>query len=541
MADGYARLTSRPQCVIVHVDVGTLGLGAAIHNCSTGRAPVLIFAGLSPYTLNGELRGSRTEYIHWVQDVPDQKAIVAQYCRYVGEIKTGRNVKEMVGRAYQFMMSDPKGPVYLLGAREVMEEEIEPYELRVEHWGAVGLGALPQDAVESITRMLVEAEEPLVVTGYCGRNHATPRELVTLANAITGLRVLDTGGSDMSFPASHPGWLGLRYGNDESIRTADVILVLDCDVPWVNTQCHPKPSARIIHIDVDPLKSMMPVFYIAAEARYRADSCTAIRQLYEHLRSSDSLMEEIYAPHFSSRWETLQKAYHQRLSSLRALAVPHPDGISITTSHLTSLLRSQLPKDTIFALEAVTNTVLVADQLRPERPGSWINCGGGGLGWSGGAPLGIKLASMCEDAKEGKGNFVCAIVGDGTFLFGVPGSVFWIARRYGIGVLTVVLNNDGWRAPLRSALLVHPSGLSSTATPSELNISFGPTCPDYGGIARAAAGGSEGPDGRDSWLWTAKVRTVDDLTTMLPLAIQAVDEGRGAVLDVLVAPPVVAS
>src|SRR6201992_455705 len=99
MADGYARLTGQPQCVIVHVDVGTQGLGAAVHNASTGRAPVFVFAGLSPFTIEGEHRGSRTEYIHWMQDVPDQKQIVAQYCRYAGEIKTGTNAKQMVNRA----------------------------------------------------------------------------------------------------------------------------------------------------------------------------------------------------------------------------------------------------------------------------------------------------------------------------------------------------------------------------------------------------------------------------------------------------------
>jgi thiamine pyrophosphate-dependent acetolactate synthase large subunit-like protein len=93
MADGYARYTNQPQCVIIHVDVGTQGLGAAVHNASCGRAPVLVFAGLSPYTIEGEYRGSRTEYIHWIQDVPDQKQIVAQYCRYTGEIKRGKNVK----------------------------------------------------------------------------------------------------------------------------------------------------------------------------------------------------------------------------------------------------------------------------------------------------------------------------------------------------------------------------------------------------------------------------------------------------------------
>ena len=36
MADGWARITGRPQAVIVHVDVGTQALSFAIHNASTG-------------------------------------------------------------------------------------------------------------------------------------------------------------------------------------------------------------------------------------------------------------------------------------------------------------------------------------------------------------------------------------------------------------------------------------------------------------------------------------------------------------------------
>jgi thiamine pyrophosphate-dependent acetolactate synthase large subunit-like protein len=80
------------------------------------------------------MRGSRTEYIHWIQDVPDQKQIVAQYCRYTAEIKSGKNVKQMVNRALQFACSDPAGPVYLCGAREVMEEDLEPYGLEQAHW-----------------------------------------------------------------------------------------------------------------------------------------------------------------------------------------------------------------------------------------------------------------------------------------------------------------------------------------------------------------------------------------------------------------------
>jgi thiamine pyrophosphate-dependent acetolactate synthase large subunit-like protein len=129
MADGYARVTGRPQAVIVHVDVGTQALAHSVHNTSIGRAPVLIFSGLLPFTEAGELAGSRTEYIHWLQDVPDQKAIVRQFYRYTGKIRSGLNVKQTVGRALQFASSDPKGPVYLVSAREVLVEKVKPYSL----------------------------------------------------------------------------------------------------------------------------------------------------------------------------------------------------------------------------------------------------------------------------------------------------------------------------------------------------------------------------------------------------------------------------
>ncbi|KZM22735.1 uncharacterized protein EKO05_0000784 [Ascochyta rabiei] len=514
MADGYARFSGQPQCVIVHVDVGTQGLGAAVHNASCGRAPVLIFAGLSPYTIEGEMRGSRTEYIHWIQDVPDQKQIVAQYCRYTGEIKTGKNVKQMVNRALSFAMSDPKGPVYLYGAREPMEEDLTPYQLQLDYWRPVEPSALPPSGVKKIAEALVNAQEPLVIAGYTGRNHAAVQELVNLADNIKGLRVLDTGGSDMCFPANHPAWLGTRYGNDPSIETADVILVMDCDVPWINTQCHPNATAKIFHVDVDPLKQQMPVFYLNAIHRYRADSYTSLSQLNSHLEATfkDKLSSELFA----SRWSGLQASHKAKLETIASEAKADSRN-HFGTSYLCAQLKALCPNDTVWAIEAVTQTGLVADQIQATLPGTWLNCGGGGLGWSGGGALGIKLAADTVGSKQ----FVCQIVGDGTYLFSVPGSVYWIAQRYRIPILTIVLNNKGWNAPRRSLLLVHPDGAGSRATNEELNISFAPT-PDYSGIAKAASGGE---------IWAAHASTAEELARLLPQAIESVLAGTSAVLD----------
>ncbi|KAL4974783.1 thiamine diphosphate-binding protein [Aspergillus desertorum] len=523
MADGYARLTGKPQCVIVHVDVGTQGLGAAIHNASRGRAPVLIFAGLSPFTIEGEMRGSRTEYIHWIQDVPDQKQIVSQYCRYSADIRSGKNVKQMVHRALKFATSDPQGPVYLVGAREVMEEEIEPYAVSPYGWKGVSPPALPAEGVEIIAQELASAKEPLVIVGYSGRDAQGVKQLVKLADTFQGIRVLDTGGSDMCFPGNHPASLGMRFGIHEAIKTADFILVADCDVPWIPTQCKPSDSARIIHVDVDPLKQQMPVFYISAMATFRAESATAFEQVNAYVESNSLFKQFITSDANKALGQRREEAFRKTCQAINEQAATPTGGpnAGLNASYLLSRIRQTVPPDTIWAIESVTLTPIVSDQIAATLPNSWINCGGGGLGWSGGAALGIKLATDAQFGGNNKGKFVCQIVGDGTYLFSVPGSVYWIARRYNIPVLTIVLNNKGWNAPRRSMLLVHPNGDGSKATNEELNISFAPT-PDYAGIARAASGGH---------IWAGVAGSVGDLGRLLPEAVESVKNGVGAVLE----------
>src|SRR5580700_8260328 len=81
-AHGYAQVSGRAQAVLVHVECGTQSLAGAVHNAAKGRVPVFIFAGLSPFTQEGERKGSRNEFIQWIQDVHDQRGIVRQYVKY---------------------------------------------------------------------------------------------------------------------------------------------------------------------------------------------------------------------------------------------------------------------------------------------------------------------------------------------------------------------------------------------------------------------------------------------------------------------------
>jgi thiamine pyrophosphate-dependent acetolactate synthase large subunit-like protein len=443
IADGYARVTGRPQAVLVHVDVGTQALGQGVHNASIGRVPVFILAGLCPFTESGELRGSKTEYSNWLQDAHDQTAIVRQYCRYTGEIRTGLNAKHMIGRALQFAESAPKGPVYLTAAREVLAQEVEPYSLEQEEWVPIGPSALLTAAVQDISAALVQAQRPLIITGYSGRDRRTPDLLVALADLIPGIRVHDTGGSDMCFPASHPASEGFRLSMDECTKDADVILLLDCDIPWTPSKNPPPKNAKIYHVDIDPLNEQLRVSFFPAHGRWRVDSFTALAQLVEHVENDKALAKTLQDPEYASRKERQTKAHEARLTAIKShVCLNHTE--SLNGHNVGSLLRSELPDTTKFVVEAVTNSQIMHDQLHPSQPGTWINCGATGIGWSNGAALGVKMVLQEMEKRE---NFepimVVQVVGDGSFMCAAPSSALWVASKHQIPILTVLLNNGG--------------------------------------------------------------------------------------------------
>src|SRR5262245_26599023 len=247
-AHGYAQASGRAQAVLVHVDCGTQSLGGAVHNAAKGRAPVLIIAGMSPATQEGEARGSRNEFIQWIQDVPDQRGLVRGYVRYENEIRVGANARQIVHRALQFAHSAPNGPVYVTAPREVLEAEAPRVNLDLAQWQPVAPNGLNPDAAREIAGALAAAERPLVVTSYIGRSAVAVAELVALAEQL-GIGVIESVPNHMNFPTTHPCYLGVQWNErrqNEALARADVVLVIDRDVPWIGGVNRPASGARII-------------------------------------------------------------------------------------------------------------------------------------------------------------------------------------------------------------------------------------------------------------------------------------------------------
>jgi acetolactate synthase-1/2/3 large subunit len=509
-AHGHAQVSGRAQAVVVHVDCGTQALAGAVHNAARGRVPVFIFAGMSPSTQEGELSGSRNEYIHWLQDVPDQRGIVRQYVKYENELRTGKNVKQIVLRALQFAHSDPQGPVYVVAAREVLEETTDPVALDPADWSPVAPTPLPADGVSAIGDAIAAATRPLVVTSYLGRRPAAVAELVRFCRRL-GVGVLESVPNHVNYPHDDALYQGSHWNQpfqNPALAAADVVLVIDSDVPWVPRNSRPAAGAVLYHVDVDPLKQSMPLWYIKARRSFQADAATALRQLNAHL---DGL--QIDGEAVDRRRRHYAGEHAGRAADLARREAAPAD--IITPEYLTACVRRQIGAETIVLNEGITNYHAISDHIAKATAGTMFASGSSSLGWNGGAAIGAKLANPAAT--------VVALTGDGSYMFSQPSTVHWMARKYKTPFLQVVYNNRGWKAPKFSALALHPDGYASRA--ADIDVSFDPP-PDYAAIA-VAAGGAHG----------RTLREPREVEGAIAEALRVVrDEGRSAVVDAWLAP-----
>ena len=186
----------------------------------------------------------------------------------------------------------------------------------------------------------------------------------------------------------------------------------------------------------------MLVSFIPANGQWRADGYTALSQFNAQLKSNNLLIQDLQHPKHKERWDDLGKKHEARVSAISKLSNLKFEA-RLTAHSIGALLRRRLPSDTVYIVEAVTCAQSISDQVRPEIPGSWINAGGAGIGWSNGVALGAKLGwDTIRDSAGKNPKYVCHIVGDGSYMCSSPASAAWVAAKYKVPILTVVVYNE---------------------------------------------------------------------------------------------------
>ena len=502
-AQGCAQITGKAQAVFVHVDVGTQNLGGAMHNAFRCRAPVFVFAGLSPHTMEGELQGGRNSFAQFIQNAADQSGIVRGYTKLCHEYRSGKNIQQMTYRALQIAQSEPGGPVYMTSTLEVLEDEGVNIGADIRQWGAISPSGLTGESVETLLHALSKAKKPLIITAYSGRNKQCVSELVKLSEklAIPVIEVEEQ--AYMNFPGDNPMHSG--YSSNGFIEFADVTLVIDCDIPWVPAIVKPKANCRVFYIDSDPLKEHIPLWSVKAERFMQVDSFTALSQLNSELERSQSLLDQ-------NLIESRREKVHEIHKNMR-LSWKNDSGNKefITPGFLTACIKEVINDDTVILNEAITNRPASIRHLPRNIPGTFFGSGGTALGWHGGAAVGMKLACPEKD--------IVALTGDGTYIFSHPTAVHWMAAKYNAPFMTVIYNNQGWNAVKLSAAALHPDGYAAQA--NNFRASLAP--PAQLDMVAAAAGGA----------FARTVSDPDELRGALADGMDAVRKGTAAVINVM--------
>src|SRR5438552_1226555 len=417
MAHGYYNVTHKLQMVLVHTLPGTCNALGGILNAQSSNVPLLLVAGRTPIT-EGELRGGKSQNIHWRQESRDQGNIVREFVKWDYEVRTNQNLAAVVSRAYKISMSEPRGPVYMTLPREWLAEAIESTQLlSPDSLAPASKTQADQASLEKAAEWLIAAESPLIVTKYLGRNPEAVQYLVELAEllAIPVVQQL----SYVNFPTDHP--LNLGTQTTKYARNADLLFFIDTDVPWEPPNRDVlRDGVKIIHLERDPMFTGIPGWGFPADLPVTGCSEVSLPVLTSLIRAK---LEAGATSKIDERRKKTAAEHDAMIRELEASIDSAKDQKPINPVWLSKCIGDAMDEKTIIANETITSRL--AEVIHLNRPGSMFNTPlAGHLGWGLGAAIGMKLGA--PDAT------VIAAEGDGSYMFGAPTACHFTAQKYQI-------------------------------------------------------------------------------------------------------------
>lgn len=502
MAMGYYMVTGKPQVVMVHVNVGTANSLNGLINASRGNIPVIFSSGRTPYTEFGDKPGMRTREVHWSQEMYDQGSLAREFTKWDYELKNKEVLETVVDRALNMAMSEPKGPIYLTLPREPLAETFEEFAYQSPSRRATPSIAFPDPAaIEQLADILAKADNPLIITQDSGADPASVDPLGSLADRFA-IPVVQRKPRFMCLPTDHAMHLG--YDSDPFLDEADVIIVADCDVPWIPSVKSPKADCTVIQMGTDPIFAGYPIRGYECDLGITGALAPAFRLLDDALSSRTKGA----AARIDARRKKLADLRTAQRDRWQQACEEHRNAAPMHPAYVSSCINRIMGSDSILFTESAFSMA----QVDFKKPGTFFSGGaGGGLGYGLGMSLGAKLGA--------KDKLVICTQGDGAYMYGNPVPAHYMSRAEDIPTLTVIMNNEQWGAVKRNTRAMYPEGFAVKSNREPLTFFEGDMAFEK---AVEISGG-----------YGLRVQDPAELPKALDRAVDVVQgEGRAAVLNV---------
>lgn len=494
MAHGFWLVTGRAQAVMVHVNVGLANAVMGVINAASDDVPVLVLSGRTPITESGRV-GARATPIQYGQEMYDQTSLVRDVVKFSYEMRYPEQGDTLVKRAAALAASAPAGPVYISLPREPLSDVLPAGFVPAPVAPPATLTQPDPAAIATLAGWLAATTMPVVL---CQRGDPQGRLAAVLSRLARaqGIGVVEPFSIRNVLASDDPALLGY---DPAAMAGADLIIVLDSAIPWIEALHAPGTAPRIVHIAADPLFRRMPVRGYRSDLSIAADPVAALQ----------ALETAVTTPHPDRAAHVAQKANGRR--NRTAVLAAGGNGTPMSPAWFSACVSDIMDDQSV----AFSELGLLPGFMTLRGPNRLFNnVHAGGLGWAFPAALGAQLAD--------RDRLVIGCMGDGSYMFANPVACHQIAEALGLPVLIIVKNNAMWNAVRRSVLRDYPDG--AAARMNEVPLTSLAPLPDFAAVARASRAHAE------------RVERGVDLPDALARAVQVIrHERRQVLLDVVVA------
>jgi thiamine pyrophosphate-dependent acetolactate synthase large subunit-like protein len=519
MACGYAKIEGKPALICAHGTVGLQHATMNIYEAWCDRVPLIAILG------NSADAARRGGDVGWVHSVQDTCAIIRDYTKWDDSPASLSHFAESTVRAYKIAMTPPYGPVAIVADQELQGSPVPRNAPRVPK---LSMASPPQGdagAVAEAAKLLVAAENPVIVASRAVHSAAGLKMMVQLAETLQA-SVVDQH-RRMNFPTHHPLNQTLRANpagkpvTGQPINEADVILALESGdlfttVRGARNKANP---AKLINITAGDLfiKSNYQDFmrYTETDVTMAADPEATLPALIEACRKLITADRKRVMDQRGAKLADLQRQARERH---KADAAYGWDASPISTARLAAELWAQIRnEDWSYVTEAFWIREWPHRLWNMDKYYQYI--GGSGaeaVGYTAGGALGAAVAN------KKYGRLTVAIQPDGDLMV-APG-ILWTAAHHKIPILYIMHNNRAYHQEVMGI-----QGVANRRQRGIDRIHIGTKIDnpniDYTKLAQGLGVEAEGP-----------IADPKDLAAAMRRGIQVVKNGRPYLIDAITQP-----
>ena len=423
-ADGYARSTGKPGVVLVTSGPGATNAITGIATAYMDSIPMVVVSGQVVSDKIGEDAFQETDMVGVSRPIVKHSFLV----------KDAKTIPEIVKKAFFIATTGRPGPVVIDVPKDITNPIDKfpyayPEKVKIRSYTPAVKGHSGQ--IKKAVSLLMAASRPVIYAGGGVIQGEASEQLTKLAKALN-FPVTNTLMGLGAYPGTDKQFLGMlgMHGTVEAntaMHHADVILAAGArfDDRVTNTPNKFCPSAKIIHIDVDPASISKT---IAADVPIVGPVDSVLDEM---LSLVDQSKEKPDAKALASWWEQIDQ-WRDRYHLIEKPLYDTSDEI-LKPQEVVRALYEVTGGDAYVTSDVGQHQMFSAQYYQFDKPRRWINSGGlGTMGFGLPAAMGVQVAH--RDA-----NVVC-VTGEGSIQMCIQ--ELSACKQYHLPVKIICLNNQ---------------------------------------------------------------------------------------------------